>query len=235
MIDTLTEQIVPDTYGISPETPIQSNSVLEALAILDNLITNTGQFILYHRYGSFFSPLLGHPIDVYSLCSGDGECFHIFSDIYNDVTQWVPPVGFKFISPFIQYYDVKGKLNYRFTGEKNSIEVRPKRKRWADNTEIVLDTDDPESYQILLTSSFGVNSHVNNFPKSLIEKYLFEESEIKDILTQDQLKQRKTYYKNRRKELKRFERQHSSFRLFLLSIKYKVQSFLFPSAPPMPY
>ena len=231
----ITENNIPDTYGISPETPLLTSGVIESLAILDDLITYDHQYILYHRFGSFFSSIAGHPIDIYHLCSGDGERYDIYVDIYNEKTLWIPPVGFKFISPFIQYYDVNGKLKYQFTGEKNSVDVRPKRKRWGDNTEIVLDTDDPESYQILLTSSFGVNTYIDDFPKSLIEKYLFEESDIKDILTQDQLKQRKTYYKNRRKEFNRFQWKHSSFRLFLLSIKYKVQSFLFPSVPPMPY
>lgn len=72
MKETYTEELIPEKYGIDPATPLQTNGVLESLAILDDLISNDHQYILYHRFGSFFGSIAGHPIDIYHLCAGDG-------------------------------------------------------------------------------------------------------------------------------------------------------------------
>jgi len=236
MKSILTEEIAPDTYGITPENPLLTNGINYTLAILDNLVTNNHQYILYHRYCSFFSSLAGHPIDIYQLCSADGQRFDVFVDIYNEKTEWIPPFGFKFVDPIIQYYDGWGNLHYTCVDEQHVIDIKPYIKKWSKEANgFVFDTENPQEYQRIMTNSFGVDYFEEKFPVSLIEKYLFEQSVIIDDLSESQQKQRDVYYKNRRKELNRFKWKHSTFRLFLQSLKFRVHSTLFPSVPPMPY
>ena len=187
-----------NNYGLSPLNPLRLNSVSASLCLLEQLVTCRYHHILFHRTESIYLKGLNgsiHPIDHYQICSGIGERFEIYIDIYNQENCWVPPAGFKFILPLMYYQHENNWLDTLVEIESEHVIDLEYDSSFCDNIQYN-DTEfnDPTRYELFLWSSFGTNGKVDGFPQSLIKKYFDQLSVDMFYLTPKQEQVINRYY-----------------------------------------
>ena len=160
-------------YGKHTEAPIMLNSITASRLYLNNLVTDKGLHILYHRIGSMFAG--EHPVDHYEIMSSDNLYEDLYISIYNDTNKWIPPMGYFFESSLEYAWD---NLTEYQQSEINETEIE------IDEKYIYQDkgTDDQDEelkkvkmlpdLEIYLDESFGTNGYVENFPYPLIEELI---------------------------------------------------------------
>ncbi len=160
-------------YGKSIENPILLNSIDSSLLFLNALITNTGNYIIYHRLGSSIKKG-SKPIDKYEIITTDNNRDVIFISIYNSRSNFVPPYGY--------FFDSLSDLF--FNSMFNEKEFVVKKKYWYSGD---MPGDEKVSQFPLIkyiNSSFGCNLRHKNFPFDLILNKLKEECFLTDDIIQ---------------------------------------------------
>lgn len=166
-----------DKYGLIPENPLRLSRVRASMTLLENLVTKDGFHILFHRPTTVLSPDLtfddgtNRILDQFELITGDEKKFNLYIDIYNDENNWVPPAGFLFENDLIYYED---------DGEEIEVEIQPEFVFDCEqlNMDIIEYFERNKKYEIekILSSSWGVNYKLPDFPDGLIEKYISSKS-----------------------------------------------------------
>ena len=161
-------------YGRHPENPIELNSVPASLIFMDNLVTEQGYHILYHRPESL-SFNGKNPVDRYEIMTSDNRYEDLFINIYNDRSNWVPPDGFLFEN---SAEDMCWQLMEREDLiELDDEDIIDFEESYVYNDLLPVNIDDttlmehnrmlPPLERILL-DSYGSNLYVDDFPNGMI-------------------------------------------------------------------
>jgi len=159
-------------YGRCLDNPIQLNSIPGSIIFLNNLVTEEGLHLLYHRYGSI--PFMGNSIDHYEVMASNNKYDDFFINVYNENSVWIPPVGYLFEAwPEDMCEQLISRENIFELDEEDIIGFDDKyifQDHVPDDLEKVLEQNQllPPLERALL-SSFGTNSFLENFPYDLID------------------------------------------------------------------
>lgn len=164
------------TLGKSIENPILLNSIDSSILYLDSLITNTGNYIIYHRLGSTVVKR-GKPVDRYEVFTTDLKRDILYISIYSDKNNFIPPNGY--------FFDVLSDLFFlnKIDEAKHIVE----NKYWfSDDSQFDKYIED---FLLLkyIDGSFGDNVKHKSFPIDLLtfklkEEYLLEDNLIKELI-----------------------------------------------------
>jgi hypothetical protein len=160
-------------FGKCIENPVLLNSIDSSILYLDALITNTGNYIIYHRFSSSIRKGL-KPIDCYEIITTDNKSDKIYISIYNEQSKFVPPNGY--------YFDALSDLFFKSMIDKKEYFIR--KKYWFSE---VLQEEEQPIYSPLLKyidGSFGCNFKYRNFPFDLIYDKLKEEFLDENLIEQ---------------------------------------------------
>ena len=112
---------IADNYGMSIDNPVLLNSIPASVIYLNNLVTDKGYHIFYHRIGSR-SRKDHQIIDHYEIMSTDGHYDDIFINIYNERSTWRPPEGYLFDSlPDMMCDQLMKRENLEYLDEEDII------------------------------------------------------------------------------------------------------------------
>ena len=175
--------MIDETYGKTPENPVQLNSISASRLFLDNLITPEGYCVVYHRLGSLMVEQFESPIDHYEIMTADNRYDDIFINIYNEANNWTPPNGYLLNQEILTFPE---GLNEYALEEINELELSIEEKylyheNFTDDfdeevtddyiNEVLNESDDNTPLlDMFLCHNFGVNSRVSDFPYSMIVK-----------------------------------------------------------------
>lgn len=158
-------------YGKTPDSPVLLNSIELSMRYLNNLVTEDGLHIVYHRVGSLFGD---KPIDRYEILSSDLKYDDIYISIYSETVSLIPPDGYLFERDSIniefddgeeEYYEIDEIYLY---GDKLDV----------SNTESLLNaTKNLPPLERILFDSGGINFNDPEFPYGVIT-YLVENEGI---------------------------------------------------------
>jgi hypothetical protein len=165
-------------FGKCIENPILLNSIDSSILYLDALITNTGNYIIYHRFRSSIRKGL-KPIDCYEIITTDYKSDKIYISIYNEQSTFVPPNGY--------YFDALSDLFFKSMVDRKEYFVR--KKYWF--SEVDLQEEEQlvhSSLQKYIDASFGSNLKYRNFPLDLLYEKLKEELSLEDVLIEEILR-----------------------------------------------
>ena len=85
------------------ENPIRVDGIGNSLKYLNNLVTEDGYNIIYHRLGSIHEEKI---LDHYQCVDTNGRYHEFYIDPYADEMMKIPPTGFLFQSSFFDYHDI---------------------------------------------------------------------------------------------------------------------------------
>ena len=164
-----------DTFGKSPDNPIQLNSIVASRLFLNNLVSAIGYHIIYHRRGSFHVQGNGPIIDQYEIMSSDNHYEDFYISIYNETNQWIPPAGYLFEYELV---DIDLFLTDYELSELNEPEINIA-ERYIFNPVL---PDDPNEamipnvnlplLELYMAQSHGVNGFNEDFPYSRIRELI---------------------------------------------------------------
>lgn len=84
------------TYGVTPDNPIRTDSIISSIKFLESLTTKQDQSIRYNRVGSIKVDAKSKPVDCYDIIGMNGEIVsRIYMSIYSEGNLWVAPAGLK--------------------------------------------------------------------------------------------------------------------------------------------
>ena len=141
----------------SIDSPIVVDSVRNEINFLNNLVTEDGDYILYHRLGSTHQN--GKVLDHYEAMDCSGKRYELYIDSYGDKIVAIPPDGFLFDS------DCFSSISDFFDVDDDDIDEAYIYKRPGDRERRPIDRYIYESY--------GVNVRVD-FPEYVIDKMIEE-------------------------------------------------------------
>jgi len=179
------------TYGKSLDNPILLNSIRASLAYLNNLVTDQGLHIIYHRLGSILGQ---NPVDHYEIMTSDNKYDDIFISIYSEKCLFSPPVGYLFACNFILID------NYSDDEEEPEFcDIEPEfvfNDGLEDLTDILKKADSLPLFEKFIYNSTGTNLKDSGFPYSIVESVvngnlLYTPEKLKKIL--DSIKPREKY------------------------------------------
>jgi hypothetical protein len=156
-------------YGKTLENPIKLRSIKASLAFLNNIVTENGNHIIFHRLQSTFND---HPIDCYEIYTSDGKYDLIYFDIYNSANEMIPPSGYFFTSDRIEFLEMDYNLDISFVDtyeiEKEYVYTTKKEEPLKNRYSKIPLLDK------YLIQSTGVNYKLNDFPRELITEIVEE-------------------------------------------------------------
>lgn len=165
-------------FGKCIENPVLLNSIDSSILYLDALITNTGNYIIYHRFGSSIKKGLKplKPVDCYEIITTDNKSDKIYISIYNEQSKFVPPNGY--------YFDALSDLFFKSMVDRKEYFVR---KKYWFSEEDLLEEEQPVYSPLLkyIDGSFGCNLKYRNFPLDLIYDKLKEEFSLEDDIIEE--------------------------------------------------
>ena len=167
-----------ENYGKSIDNPVLLNSIPASIIFLNNLVTDKGYHIFYHRIGSRHGKDK-QIIDHYEIMSTDGQYDDIYINIYNERSTWRPPEGYLFASlPDMMCDQLMRRENLEELDEEDIISFDDCFV-YTDRLPDAIDFDSMSEFNKLLPplervtlDSYGSNQHYENFPFSLIREYL---------------------------------------------------------------
>jgi hypothetical protein len=154
------------------ENPIQVDSIRNSLNYLNNLVTEDGYNIIYHRLGSIRESKI---LDHYQAVDTNGRYHELYIDPYADEMMRVPPTGFLFKNSFFDYHDI---FNDTEVDEKYVYEDNIDTEEYVD----YLKTK-PFAFR-MISDSWGTNFQVN-FPEDVI--HMMVKDQFINIHTDEQL------------------------------------------------
>ena len=140
------------------ENPIRVDGIRNSLKYLNNLVTEDGYNIIYHRLGSIND---GKILDHYQCVDTGGRYHELYIDPYADEMMKIPPTGFLFQSSFSDFDDTEVDDKYVY---ENNIDP----EEYMD----YLDTK-PFAFK-MISDSWGTNFRTN-FPEDVINMMIEEE------------------------------------------------------------
>ena len=143
------------------ENPIRVDSIRNSLNYLNNLVTEGGYNIIYHRLGSIHEEKI---LDHYQAVDTSGKYHEFYIDPYADEMMKIPPTGFLFQSSFFDYHDIfdDTEVDDKYVYENN---IDP--EEYMD----YLDTK-PFAFK-MISDSWGTNFKTN-FPEDVINMMIEE-------------------------------------------------------------
>ena len=150
---------------------------------MKNLVTDKGLHIVYHRTGSI---IIGNqnPLDHYEIMSTDGHYEDIYINIYNELSTWIPPMGFLFESlPHMMCDQLMERENLEKLEEEDLINFDDKYVFMSPLPDDFGD-DNFEAIKALpvlergMSESYGTNTCVEGFPFTLIADYFLKAYQI---------------------------------------------------------
>ena len=169
-----------DKYGKTPETPILLNSVQASGHFLNNLVTEKGYHILYHRIGSMPGTENQPIIDHYEIMDSNNTYEDFYINAYNDKNILVPPAGYLFEYALMgEDYDEELEIDDEYIWRDPSegdLELSIERVSLLPRLEIFMD------------NSQGTNMRLEGFPYSLIKDlmtshFAYTPEELENILS----------------------------------------------------
>ena len=162
-------------FGKCIENPILLNSIDSSILYLDALITNTGNYIIYHRFGSSIKKGLKplKPVDCYEIITTDNKSDKIYISIYNEQSKFVPPNGY--------YFDALSDLFFKSMVDRKEYFVR---KKYWFSEEDLLEEVQPVYFPLLkyIDGSFGSTLRYRNLLDLIYDKLKEEFSLENDII-----------------------------------------------------
>ena len=160
-----------DTFGKSPDNPIQLNSIVASRLFLNNLVSAVGYHIIYHRRGSFHVQGDGPIIDQYEIMSSDNHYEDFYVNIYNETNQWIPPEGYLFEYELIDinFFLTDYELSELGEDEINIAEKFILKTEWDE--EMTPNVDLP-LLELYMDESSGVNGFNDEFPYARIKELI---------------------------------------------------------------
>ena len=143
------------------ENPIRVDGIRNSLKYLNNLVTEDGYNIIYHRLGSIND---GKILDHYQAVDTAGRYHEFYIDPYADEMMKIPPTGFLFQSSFFDYHDI---FNDTEVDDKYVYENNIEPEEYMD----YLDTK-PFAFK-MISDSWGTNFKTN-FPEDVINMMIEE-------------------------------------------------------------
>jgi hypothetical protein len=143
------------------ENPIRVDSIRNSLKYLNNLVTEDGYNIIYHRLGSIHEEKI---LDHYQAVDTSGKYHEFYIDPYADEMMKIPPTGFLFQSSFFDYHDI---FNDTEVDDKYVYENNIDPDEYMD----YLDTK-PFAFK-MISDSWGTNFRTN-FPEDVINMMIKE-------------------------------------------------------------
>ena len=143
------------------ENPIRVDGIRNSLKYLNNLVTEDGYNIIYHRLGSIND---GKILDHYQCVDTNGRYHELYIDPYADEMMKIPPTGFLFQSSFFDYHDI---FNDTEVDDKYVYENNIDPDEYMD----YLDTK-PFAFK-MISDSWGTNFRTN-FPEDVINMMIKE-------------------------------------------------------------
>lgn len=140
------------------ENPIRVDGIRNSLKYLNNLVTEDGYNIIYHRLGSIND---GKILDHYQCVDTGGRYHELYIDPYADEMMKIPPTGFLFQSSFFDFDDTEVDDKYVY---ENNIDP----EEYMD----YLDTK-PFAFK-MISDSWGTNFRTK-FPEDVINMMIEEE------------------------------------------------------------
>ncbi len=184
--------ITSHEYGKCLENPVNLNSIPASVIFLNNLVNIQGYHIIYHRFGSVYHNEIN--IDHYEIMTSDNRYDDIYINIYNEISNWIPPEGFLFETfPQNMCRQLEDREYPEILGEKDIIEFDEKYV-FNDPLPVGFELEDisdslnslPPLERVML-SSYGTNGWVENFPHSLIRKLLRDHYELSPVRVEEVL------------------------------------------------
>ena len=146
------------------ENPIRVDGIRNSLNYLNNLVTEEGYNIIYHRLGSIHEEKI---LDHYQAVDTNGKYHEFYIDPYADEMMKIPPTGFLFERSYFDWNDIfqDTEIDEKYV---YNDEVDP------ENGEDYLDylEKKPFAYR-MISDSWGVNFKVN-FPEDVINMMVKE-------------------------------------------------------------
>lgn len=139
------------------ENPIRVDGIRNSLKYLNNLVTEDGYNIIYHRLGSIHEEKI---LDHYQCVDTNGRYHEFYIDPYADEMMKIPPTGFLFQSSFFDFDDTE--VDDKYVYEDN---IDP--EEYMD----YLDTK-PFAFK-MISDSWGTNFRTN-FPEDVINMMVKE-------------------------------------------------------------
>ena len=139
------------------ENPIRVDGIRNSLKYLNNLVTEDGYNIIYHRLGSIHEEKI---LDHYQCVDTNGRYHEFYIDPYADEMMKIPPTGFLFQSSFFDF-------DYTEVDDKYVYEDNIDPEEYMD----YLDTK-PFAFK-MISDSWGTNFRTN-FPEDVINMMVKE-------------------------------------------------------------
>mgnify|MGYP000940299387 CR=1 FL=1 len=167
-----------ENYGKSIDNPVLLNSIPASAIFLNNLVTDKGYHIFYHRIGSRRRKDK-QIIDHYEIMSTDGQYDDIYINIYNERSTWRPPEGYLFDNlPDMMCNQLMSRENLEELDEEDIISFDDCFV-FTDRLPDAIDFDSMSEFNKLLPplerltmDSYGTSKHYENFPFSIVREYL---------------------------------------------------------------
>ena len=172
-------------YGKCLENPILLNSIPSSRLYLDNLLTESGCHLVYHRLQS--CDYNGQMIDHYEIMTTENKYDDIHINIYNAANSWIPPLGY-FFDEGIRFFQYAMSEYEQEEINEPDINVEDQYILPEQETEELIDQMvNNATLEVFLEENLGTTSRVKNFPFPLIEEML-EEKVLPEGLCQSILK-----------------------------------------------
>lgn len=177
---------INENYGKSIDNPVLLNSIPASIIYLNNLVTDKGYHIYYHRIGSR-SGNDRQIIDHYEVMSTDCQYDNIFINIYNERSTWLPPKGYLFNSlPDMMCTQLMKRENLEELDEEDIIDFDDSFV-FTDSLPDSINFDSMSEFNKLLPplervtlDSYGSNQRYENFPFSMVREYLAGTFDLSD-------------------------------------------------------
>jgi hypothetical protein len=183
-----------ENYGKCVENPVVLNSIPASIIFLNNLVTDKGYHIVYHRQGSV-SWANDQIIDHYEVMSTDNCFADLYISIYSESSLWIPPPGYLFAAlPEIMCSQLMEREELEELDEEDIVDFDEKYV-FIDPMPDDFEFDDlVESNKLLpplerfVFDSFGTNQRTENFPYNLIHDhfrnvYQYSSEDIEKLLS----------------------------------------------------
>lgn len=161
-----------ENYGKCPENPVRLNSIPASRFFLNNLVTQNGDYLIYHRPGSL--SVNDELIDHYEIFTTAKQYDDIYISIYNQRNTWVPPAGYLFEDDILcpdltEDSDAMAEITESVL-QGIDKEYFYKDRRSVEN--FMLSITEGDGLNTFIECSMGVNFGMDHFPVKFLKSYL---------------------------------------------------------------
>lgn len=166
------------TYGKCPENPVNLNSVSASVIFLNNLVTEKGYHLVYHRKGTIAGP--DHKlVDHYEIMTSENIYDDIYINIYHERSKWIPPHGYLFEEMSVgMNFQLMEHADVDQLDEEDTIEFDDQylfteaMQYFGEEASLIRNLESMPMLERVFFNSFGTNLYVEDFPTPLLLEYL---------------------------------------------------------------